>query len=59
MYFQDCNSTKQIASNSYESVDFIGDRLNRLSVGFRDIPIQASNCFYNSSEVVFIIAAKK
>ena len=48
MYFQNCNTRKQIVSNSYGSVGFIRDGLNRHSVGFRDNQIQVSSCSDNS-----------
>ena len=36
MYSQDCNTTEEIARNSYESVDFFIDGLNRHDFWFRD-----------------------
>ena len=36
MYSQDCNTTEEIARNSYESVDFFIDGLNRHNIWSRD-----------------------
>ena len=55
MYFQNCNRTKQIVCNSYGSLDFISDTLNKHSVGFRDSQVQVSTCSDSSIRISIII----
>ena len=59
MYFQNSNTTKQIACNSFGSLDFISDGLNKHSVGFRDSQVQVSTCSDSSIRISIIITITK